>query len=626
MVVNKVILKPAISTARTVLNAKTGNILEDILKIDDKVLDDILLAQQKAKTGIFKSTPWMYEGRVCDARTLQEIGTKLAYNDLQLKKISQLAAKYETETRVLKLNGSEQKFTIYKGSRSGSNPGAWAQLDSSGELYYIKFGNEAQIRSECLAGELYELGGIPSTKKVLVSYTEPAKNVYSSPTERVGAASKFMPVNYLPEVEDAAIVREGFGMDCWLANWDALKNGNVVISAGNAARLDVGGSLCYRARGGRKGAAFGENVGELTSFFDSCSLSKPYIKNMTRDELISSLDRVSRIADDKIVAAIDKAAAYKSVPGGINPKTGKFDFGMTHITNTGIKNPQYLKETLIARKEYITQFKQMCLETPQQAGETIEQYIRRIDSLVAKKTYNIPFEKIQMSTEVTDGVTGISMAERLTPAQKKVYEESLAAYKISSKNKIIRPPAGDTLSADNMLHATSYKNLDEILRKGITTGDARGAIGTGTGCATQTPLCADFWDVQGNISIKDYFARPHYNPGEANFLPRATYGGLSGKKHTIVFVVNKNNVSPTIMKNSFKVSEGKSILYQDGNMAGHTNYITHRAVPIGVPANTIDRIIINESGFTPNAIDQMKELIASKGLNIRIYDLEGNLL
>ena len=619
MVVNS-LLRTGKSFSKAPLSM-AGSAIQDILKMDDKVLDELIFAQQKAKTGIYKSTPWN-----CTARELQEVGTKLAYKDMLAQKISSLSAKYPKEMKILNMNGKDTEFVVFRGSQGGSNEGYWALLKGTDDLYYVKYGTEAQMRSEQLAGELYELGGIPSAKKTIVSYIVPAKNKYSPNTRQVGVASKWMPINCLPDEYDAKIVREGFGLDCWLANWDALKSGNVVMSAGDAARLDVGGSLCYRARGGRKGAAFGENVNELTSFFDGYSNSLPYIKNMTRDELIQSIERVTSISDQKIIETVDKAAQYKKTSGGINPLTDEFDWGMTTTRITGVKNPEYLKEILIARKIYMDNFRKQCLALPQQQGESIEHYIRRVDNSLVKATYDVPFEKIEMSTEVTDGVKGLSMAERLTPSQKKLYEDSYHAFKTSSKNKIILPDSGNILSGDSMLHAASYKNLNEILTKGITSGDFRGSIGTGTGCATQTPLCADFWDVEGKYSIGEYFARAHFNPGEANFLPRTTPGGLSNTRSAMVFVVNKKAVSPTIMKNSFKVSKQDSILYKDNNMAGHIHYNTHRAVPIGVPANAIEKIIIRKSVYSPDEIQHIKGLISSKGLNIKLYDLEGNLL
>ena len=598
----------------TVAATKPNSILQQISSIDDKILDELVQNAIKNRTGAFKTKPWH-----CDVRTLDEIGTALTHKEQLHKKIADLSARYKMDTKTIKINGESKEFTVYRGSQGGSNEGYWAKVRGTDELYYIKYGNEAQIRSEQLAGELYELGGIPSTEKSIVSYLEPAKDKYSSPREKIGVASKFMPINYLPTKEEASIVREGFGLDCWLANWDALKSGNVVMSGGNAARLDVGGALCFRARGGRKGASFGENVQELTSFFSNVSLSKPFIKDMTREELIESLGRVSKISDSQIISTVEKAAEYKNVPANM--------FIPAHTKVTGVQNPEFLKETLIARKNYIARFRETCRDIPQKDGESIEEYIRRIDEMVYKTEYKIPFEKIEMSTEVTDGIKGISMAERLSPSQKKIYEDSLKAYNHTSGLRITHN-ADNILTENSMLHATSASNLPKILENGITTGDLRGAIGSGTGCATQTPLCADFWDVQGKMSIKDYFARQRFNPGEANFLPRTTPGGLSNTRNTMVFVVDKSRVSSTIMGNSFKVCEGQngSILYKDGNMAGHFNYNTHRAVPIGVPANAIDRIIIRKEGYSADTIKNIKDWIRYKGLDIKLYDLEGNIL
>ena len=231
-----------------------------------------------------------------------------------------------------------------------------------------------------------------------------------------------------------------------------------------------------------------------------------------------------------------------------------------------------------------------------------------------------------MSSEIT-GIKGLTMAERLTPQQKKIYEDSFIAYMKTKHNRLITAPANDILTPDTMIHSGSPKNLSKILDDGITSGDLRGNIGSGTGCETQTQLCADFWDIQQPISIKDYFRRSVYNPGEANFLPKLSGVGVS-RPHAMIFVVDKKKVAPTIMKNSFRVSENHfgSILYKDGNMAGHNNYITHRAVPIGVPAGAIDRIIIQKSAYSGEAIQQIKDMIAKRGLNIQLYDLDGNLI
>lgn len=603
-----------------------GKFAKLMTEIDGGVAEKMFQAGVKNKQGIFASK---LEPKVFTPREMEGIETVLDYSKMFDEKLLELNSKYSKEIKKLKINGNESDFIIYKGSKTeGANKGYWAIDRKTNKLYLIKYGNEAQVRSEQLASELYELGGIHSPKQAIVSFTDSSavKNMWDRPIERFGIASEWMPIKRNASIEDAAIMREGFGMDCWLANWDAMKTGNTAMSYGQAARIDTGGSLCYRARGARKGAAFGENVGELTSFFENYSLSRPYIKDMTRQELLDSLKRVTNIPDSEIIETIDRARCLTPKTRYIHdPVTDTCTTKNLMITN-GVKNSNYLKETLIERRNYIRRFREACKDLPQKENETIQEYVKRIDTHIAKKQYTIPFDKIHMSKECARVEDGMTMGERLSPSQKKIYEDSYKAYKVSSKNLMARPQVNDILTTDSMLHSTSVRNLDEILTNGVTSGDLRGAIGTGTGCETQTPLCADFWDVQKNYSIKDYFTRPRYNPGEANFLPRIGGVAVSRGKGTMVVVVDKKKVASTIMENSFKVSEHTSPLYKDDNMAGHFDYITHRAVPYGVPANAIDRIIIDAKSYTQEEIAQIKRKIAYRQLNIKLYDLQGYAL
>lgn len=548
-----------------------------------------------------------------------------------LDKIQNLESKYSKEVKNLNLNGKEQEFVIYKGSCSGSNEGYWAKVKGANDLYYIKYPqSEAHARSEKLAGDLYELAGIDSAKVSLVDYTIPSKTSSNCATKKVGVASKYFPFDGLPTKADAPLLREGFGADCWLANWDALKSGNTVMKDGKPLRLDVGGSLCYRARGGRKGAEFGQDVTELSSFFDVYSQSRPYLQDMTRGELIDSLSRVAMIPEKQISDTIEKVSytlkKVQQVPVYLKDKDIYTKGGSGEaVFRSGIKNPEYLKETLIERKKYIASFMLDCIQTPQKAGESIGEYIKRVQAQMPKTEYKLPFDKIKMSAAVKDG--DYTLAECLTPSQKRLYESSYNSYLSTKSASILHPKASNILSENTMLHSASPKDLVHILDDGITSGDLRGAVGTGTGVATQTPLCADFWDVRKASSIKDYFSKPvsEFNEGELNFLP---HKNLSNGQ--MVFVVDKKSVDKTIMDNSFKVNRdlilSDTILDLDGNMKGHFDYISHRAVPYGVPANTIDRIIIPKEDYSEDAVSKIKQIVQKKGLDIKLYDLDGNLL
>jgi hypothetical protein len=68
----------------------------------------------------------------------------------------------------------------------------------------------------------------------------------------------------LPQARD---VFGGFFVDVLLANWDVvgLHGDNLLLAADGIHRIDPGGALTFRARGDRKGAAFGDHPGELTT-------------------------------------------------------------------------------------------------------------------------------------------------------------------------------------------------------------------------------------------------------------------------------------------------------------------------------------------------------------------------
>lgn len=81
------------------------------------------------------------------------------------------------------------------------------------------------------------------------------------------------------------------------------------------------------------------------------------------------------------------------------------------------------------------------------------------------------------------------------------------------------------------------------------------------------------------------------------------------------------------MDNSFGVNpSGKSVLFENGNMSRGHDYPRHRAIPIGVPANSIDRIIVDTRFLGKSDIKALQQKIKTLGLDIKLYDLNGNLL
>lgn len=251
--------------------------------------------------------------------------------------------------------------------------------------------------------------------------------------------------------------------------------------------------------------------------------------------------------------------------------------------------------------------------------------IEIISKIPMEVNFNIP-----LSNRTPNGKrnAGIKMSDALTPEQKMVYDSSYKAF-MDSKGKKIQHRHSSNITTDNILHGTGYDSLLGILDNGgiaprEITGKKSAAYRDGTIPDTLTPLCSDTWDVRANASIRDYFdaKNSHWNnAGEANFLPNTDH-----TSSRFIIVMDKKSIDPTIMKNSFEVNQrGKqqSVLFKNGNMSTGHDYPTHRAIPIGAPANSIEKIVVDTRIVNKKAIKAIKKKIAQQGYDIKLYDLNG---
>lgn len=144
------------------------------------------------------------------------------------------------------------------GPQKGSNPGGLYQDPETGAKWYIKRpGNPEQARNEVLAGQLYRAAGIDVPELRLTTHQG-----------QVAIASRIvdgLETGTAAQLAAAGGSVEGFVMDAWLGNWDVVGLGfdNLLLKGGRAFRVDTGGALRFRAQGGLKGSAFGDEVLEL---------------------------------------------------------------------------------------------------------------------------------------------------------------------------------------------------------------------------------------------------------------------------------------------------------------------------------------------------------------------------
>lgn len=215
----------------------------------------------------------------------------------------------------------------------GSNPGG-IHKDADGNLWLIKGtkGNPDMARNEVLAARLYNAAGASAPQMRLVELGDQYGGGIGVASRMVDGKLSKPNTNEL----SAALAREHFAIDAWLANWDAVGLGfdNIAITTkGEAMRIDPGGALLYRAQGTPKGAAFNKLATEWDTMRDPKinPQNAAIFGKMTAGELAESAAKLSTISDDTITKLVNEYG-----PGDAKGKAA-------------------LVDTLLARKQAILQ-------------------------------------------------------------------------------------------------------------------------------------------------------------------------------------------------------------------------------------------------------------------------------
>lgn len=186
------------------------------------------------------------------------------------------------------------------GAQQGSNPGGLFE-DEDGQKWYCKFPSDPDhAKSEILTAELYKAAGIAAPE--LKPVTHQGKS---------GLASKWkdgLSATTASKLAKAKGALDGFAVDAWLGNWDVigLANDNLQVGPdGKAFRVDVGGSLEYRAQGAKK--AFGAEVTELDSMRDKSvnPKSAAVFGKMSKADIAASVAKIAAIPDDMIEGLVE---------------------------------------------------------------------------------------------------------------------------------------------------------------------------------------------------------------------------------------------------------------------------------------------------------------------------------
>lgn len=182
------------------------------------------------------------------------------------------------------------------GGQRGSNRGGTYVDEATGTEWYVKFpASEDMARNEVLAAKLYEAAGIDVPDLRLIQLEgQPA--IASRIVDGLAKGT--------PEALAKGGAFDGFAVDAWLANWDVAgaTMDNLLLRGARAFRVDTGGALRYRAQGGLKGQAFGDQVTEIQSLRNAGTApqaSRVYGR-MTDTDIEASVARVLAVDDASI--------------------------------------------------------------------------------------------------------------------------------------------------------------------------------------------------------------------------------------------------------------------------------------------------------------------------------------
>lgn len=221
------------------------------------------------------------------------------------KKANKLAEKQAASHAGVKtLDGS--KWTQTAG-QAGSNPGA-RFLAPDGVEWYVKYPKQGQglerLQEELAANRLYRRAGIKVPELELVEING-----------QMGIASRIVPgkvatISDALTLAKAGDVKEGFIFDAWMGNWDVAgaKFDNLLVDdLGKVYRIDVGGSLRYRAQGALKqGWGYSDEVSELDTLRDM-SMNPNTAKifsNLTDAELRDQIKYLQSVMSDDVLMAV----------------------------------------------------------------------------------------------------------------------------------------------------------------------------------------------------------------------------------------------------------------------------------------------------------------------------------
>jgi len=191
------------------------------------------------------------------------------------------------------------------GDQDGSNVGGLFKSVLDDQEFYVKAPDtELMAKVEVLSSKLYQAAGV---KVADVNLMKVKGKIGGRDVDRVGVASRIEKIDDIDTGDMGALsgAKEGFAADAWLANWDVIGNGGPKqlnlkkMADGSSFRIDTGGTLFFRAQGGRKTFS-GSDIPELDSLrFNEVNSGKVF-GDINEDQIVAGVARIVAISDDDI--------------------------------------------------------------------------------------------------------------------------------------------------------------------------------------------------------------------------------------------------------------------------------------------------------------------------------------
>lgn len=270
-------------------------------------------------------------------------------------------------------------------------------------------------------------------------------------------------------------------------------------------------------------------------------------------------------------------------------------------------------------------------------------------SKVLKNFVTKPIEAPTYKGILTESfVSSVALSENLinrtNPKQRVALKELYNNFLLLQKNKVTHP-ASPTIAESSLMHGMKYDKitLNSILENGLVSPDIGKNIRPAYG-EQRTIGGVDTWLNDKTRNIKEYFqdwlsTRPNDYPTSPLPTFRSEWRGenkwidLSGKSgDKIVFVVNPNAHPELNEITKYKVtpetSKLPSTLFGEkmtGDMYTKPHFKRHTFVPVGIPANYFEKIIVGDQ-LTESQINEIKALIKKHGLDAKVFNTKGETL